>query len=111
MGGGDVVSRDTSPGHCLGGGYDVVHGAGVAAADVAGAPGARLARVQGEGERGGHVGDVHEVAHRGAVAVHDQFRRPALLDGQDSWYEPGRVAVDVPGQGSGTCQPEWGTVE
>jgi hypothetical protein len=62
-----------------------------------GTPVARLARVQGQDERSSHVGHVHEVAHRGAVAVDDQLRRPALLDGQELGDEPGRVAVGVSG--------------
>jgi len=58
-----------------------------------GAPVAQLAGVQGEEERGGHVGDVHEVADCGALAVDDQLGCSALLDGQELGNEPGRIAA------------------
>lgn len=104
MGGTGVSSWDYSSGHCLGGGDDLMHAAGAPAADVVGTPGARLARSQGEDERASHVGHVHEVADRGALAIDDQLRRLALVDGQESGNEPGGVTVGVCGQGSGDVE-------
>src|SRR6185295_5506905 len=65
----DVSAGNGSFGDGLHGVNDVVDGAGVAAADVVGAPSAGLAGVECADEGVGHVGDVDEVAHGTAVAV------------------------------------------
>src|SRR6185503_12278547 len=88
-----VAAGDGVAGEGFHGVDDVGDAAGLAAADVVGAPGAGLAGGQRPGEGVGHVGDVEEVADGAAVAVDGDLRGVAVVDGEEFGDQAGEVVV------------------